>query len=416
MNPRIAANQQRHFLAFLTALRPHVSRDPSLPRRIKEIFARERAIGSRDRRLYRELLFTALRYWPWIEPLLDASPEDAARLTAWLAVDLKESHAFRAALCADWPPSPATLAAKAEVLRSRSARFQVQPPAPSFQPLSLLPSWFSDHCPAAFESPNLDALLTRARLWIRLQTGQPAIVFEEFKARGWTWQAVTGVPEALSLSANADVGGTDAYRRGLVEIQDLGSQLILLHAPLPPGSYWLDACAGAGGKTLQLARLLGDSGRVDAADIRPEALDELRERGRRARLTNIHLPARPGEAYDGVLVDAPCSGSGTWRRAPHLKWITTPESIVRHAALQLRLVQENAARVRPGGLLVYATCSLSRHENHDVVAAFLASSPYFTAEAPARDWGGVRDPLGTTLFPATLDTDGFYVALLRRAG
>ncbi|HYC72216.1 MAG TPA: RsmB/NOP family class I SAM-dependent RNA methyltransferase [Opitutaceae bacterium] len=409
MNPRIVANQQRHFVGFLAALRPHVRRDTALPRRIKEMLAGQRALGSRDRRLYRELIFTALRYWTWVEPRLDTAPDTAAKLVAWLAADLKDTHDFRAALCADWPAVPPGVAARAELLRGLVGPADLDPSA-------LLPAFFRSHCPAAFEAPNLDALLTRAPLWTRLQVEDRSLVLDEFRSRGWTWQEVPGVPDALRLTPNADVGGTDAYRRGFVEIQDLGSQLILSHPPIRPGEHWLDACAGAGGKTLQLARRVGEAGRVDATDIRPEALEELRERGRRARLANVHVVAQPREAYDGVLVDAPCSGSGTWRRAPHLKWTSTTEGIERHAALQAQLLRENAGRVRPGGLLVYATCSLSSRENQEVVAAFLAATGDFSAEPPARDWGGARDAVGTTLLPATRDTDGFYVAVLRRRG
>src|SRR5690606_30520565 len=136
------------------------------------------------------------------------------------------------------------------------------------------------------------------------------------------------LPTALEVLAEADLTQTDAYARGLIEIQDLGSQLILAHLPVPPVGRWLDACARAGGNTLQLARLLGDAGRVDAHDIRAAALDELGARAARARIANIRiLSAPPSEHYDGVLVDAPCSGSGTWRRAPHLKWCTTPQTI-----------------------------------------------------------------------------------------
>jgi 16S rRNA (cytosine967-C5)-methyltransferase len=115
-----------------------------------------------------------------------------------------------------------------------------------------------------------------------------------------------------------------------------------------------------------------------------------------------------------VLVDAPCSGSGTWRRLPHLKWQTTPESVAEFALDQLSILSAHAAHVRPGGVLVYATCSLSTRENHDVVAAFLKAHPDFQAMPPAHDCGAVFDGLGSTLLPATHDTDGFYTAVLDR--
>jgi 16S rRNA (cytosine967-C5)-methyltransferase len=118
MNPNIAANQQRLSLDFVAQLRPHVRKDSSLPRRIKELMARHRAIGSRDRKLYRELVYTWLRYLPWIDPLLDTDPATAAKITAWLAPELKPTSLYRAAHTSDWPAVPPTLAEKAAVLLS----------------------------------------------------------------------------------------------------------------------------------------------------------------------------------------------------------------------------------------------------------------------------------------------------------
>jgi len=413
MNPNIAANQQRLFLAFLGELRPHLRNDGSLPRRIKEIFARHRAIGSRDRKLYRELVYTALRFLPWVEPFLDSSPDIGAKITAWLAPELKPTSHYRTAHCGDWPPVPDTLAEKAAVLATLLANL---PPPTSHlppSPAALLPTWFREHCPAAFEFPHLDAINRRANVWVRLQCNDRNLVLDEFRAQGWSFAVPEEFPDALCLPPNAEVAASDAYRRGFVEIQDLGSQLVLAH--VAPTGRWLDACAGAGGKTLQLARLVGPSGHVDATDIRPEILEELRDRAKRARLENIAIVREPKGEYDGVLVDAPCSGSGTWRRQPHLKWYVKPATIAEFAKTQLEILTANAPRVKAGGLLAYATCSLSHHENHDVVAAFLKAHPQFKAEAPAKNHGGEFDGLGTTLLPGVHDTDGFYVATLRRA-
>lgn len=407
MNPRIAANQQRTFLALLAQVLPQVERDSALPRRIKELLGRNRALGSRDRRLYRELIYTALRYLPWVQPVLAADEERAAQLIAWLAPEMKDTAAYQAALLETWPPVPSRLNEKADALR---ARF----PQQSFEVGALLPAWFREHCPAAFEPPHLDALLARAPLWVRLQANDRALVLDEFQRRGWPARAFAELPDAFALPPNAEVAGSDAYRRGFVEIQDLGSQLVLAHTPVEPGQVWLDACAGAGGKTLQLARAVGDAGRVDASDIRPAMLEELRERATRARLENCRITPTTSGEYDGVLVDAPCSGSGTWRRLPHMKWHTKPAMIPQFAATQLEILSANAARVKRGGLLVYATCSLSRCENGAVAERFGAGHGAFRPEKPARDFGGVFDGFGTTLLPGTHDSDGFYVALFRR--
>jgi len=407
MNPNIAANQQRLFLAFLGELRPHLRKDSSLPRRIKEIFARNRAIGSRDRKLYRELVYTALRFLPWIEPLLDKSPETAAKITAWLAPELKPTSQYRAAHCGDWPPVPESLAQKAAFLGS-------QVPDLHFQVSDLLPSWFREHCPAAFEPPHLDAINSRANVWVRIQCNDRNLVLDEFRGQNWAFTVPGDFPDALCLPPNAEVANSDAYRRGFVEIQDLGSQMVLALAPIAPGGRWFDACAGAGGKTLQLARLIGPTGHVDATDIRVEILDELDDRAKRARLTNISIVRQAAGPYDGVLVDAPCSGSGTWRRQPHLKWYVKPETIAAFTRTQLEILAANAPRVKPGGLLIYATCSLSHHENRDVVAAFLSAHADYKAEVPAKDYGATFDGLGASLLPGTHNTDGFYVALLRK--
>ena len=385
----VTGSQQRTFLRLLGELRPHWWKDRAMPLRVENVLRANRSIGSRDRRLYRELVYTTLRYLPWIEPALEREPDRAAKIAAWLAAESKATAAFRAALCGDWPARPAALAEQAKFLEADSA--------------ALLPGWFREHCPQLFEPVELETQLRRAPLWLRVNPAGAAAVEQEFAALGWRFARSEALSTALRLFGEPDVTKTEAFARGRIEVQDLGSQLVLAGAGIAPGGRWLDACAGAGGKTLQLARF---AAHVDAHDIRPAALEELATRTARAGLTNVRILAEPPtEDYDGVLVDAPCSGSGTWRRAPHLKWTTTPETIAESAARQLKILTRLSARARPGGRLLFATCSLSHHENEDVVARFLAAQPEFTADTahPAR-----------TIFPAQHDSDGFFVASLRR--
>jgi len=398
-------SQQKVFLRLLSVLRPHWHTDPSLPLRIQQEFAANRSFGSRDRKLYRELIYTTLRYLPWIEPLLDPDPTRASTIVAWLAADLPATKAYRAGTCGDWPRCPTSIA-------SRAAHLHL---APSL----LLPAWLARHCPAAGVAPDLDALHARAAVWLRLQTPDPAPVLAEFASLGWTTRPAAVLPGALELLSDADITKTNSFLSGLVEVQDLGSQLILASAAISPGGRWLDACAGAGGKALQLAAILGPNGHIDAYDIRASALKELQIRAARARLNHIAiLPAAPTALYDGVLVDAPCSGTGTWRRSPHLKWTTTPAQVTAAAEQQLALLTHYAALVRPGGQLIYATCSLSHFENEDVIRAFLTANSSFAPELPTPDraFGFTADAAtgGLTLLPARHNTDGFFVATLRR--
>lgn len=387
----IAENQARTFLRLVAQLRPHWRHDTALPARIQSLLAADRRLGSRDRRLYRELLYTTLRHLPWIEPHLADAPAEAVRWVAWLAAETPATRAFCAVHAVGSPPA----GDRAE----------------------LLPAWFRAHCPALFEGVELEAQLRRAPLWLRLQTDEPGVasVLAELTARGWQWRRSTAVPDAVEVLSEADVTGTEAWRQGRCEVQDLGSQMILASIGIEPGGNWLDACAGAGGKALQLARLLGPGARVAAHDPRTAALAELQRRALRAGQRIELLPEiSPDARYDGVLVDAPCSGSGTWRRAPHLKWTTSETTVLRGAEKQLALLQRFSRNVGPHGRLVYATCSLSRRENEDVVRAFLSSTPDFARVPFTRTFGFEPGGQGLTVLPSRHDTDGFFVASLRR--
>ena len=396
----VVRSQQQVYLRLLRALQPHWRRDLTLPRRIQQLLAGERAFGSRDRRLYRELIYTTLRYLPWIEPWLDREPERAVKITAWLAAETRDTQAYRAELSGDWPVV-ATLAERAKFLEAG--------------PAALLPVWFRGECPEVFAPAELVAQLARAPLWLRLQTDDTAGVAADFSVNGWKAQPSALLKSAWLVLVEADVTKSSSYTHGRIEIQDIGSQLVLETIGLEPGGRWLDACAGAGGKSLQLAQLLGPNGKVYAHDIRPAALEELKLRADRAQIGNLRTITRvEANDYDGVLVDAPCSGSGTWRRSPHLKWVTTPALVAERVALQQTLLAQYAAHVRPGGRLVYATCSLSHRENEDVVQGFLTSHSGFEAVPFAQTFGFTPGAMGLTILPARHDTDGFYVASLRR--
>jgi 16S rRNA (cytosine967-C5)-methyltransferase len=279
-------------------------------------------------------------------------------------------------------------------------------------PLALMPEWFADECETGLPvADTAAALLARAPLWVRLQTDSPAKVLAEWRSLGWSAEAHPSLAHAFKLPPETKVTACPLYQAGHYEVQDAGSQRILadlLAAHPSPGPRWFDACAGAGGKTLQLARLLGPSARIDAADPRAAALAELRARATRAGLApRIRALASPSDAardYDGVLVDAPCTGSGTWRRAPHLMACATRADLNAAAELQSAILADASSRVRPGGLLVYATCSIARTENRLVAEAFLAAHGQdFQPASPTRP-----------IAPGVEDNDGFYVATFRR--
>jgi 16S rRNA (cytosine967-C5)-methyltransferase len=212
----------------------------------------------------------------------------------------------------------------------------------------------------------------------------------------------------LEVVGRANLLGNPAWREGLFEVQDLASQRVAA-LTAPQGLRVLDLCAGAGGKALAMAAL---GGRVVATDIRSRALDELRNRATRARARiEVRVLDRPadeileGRTFDRVLVDAPCTGTGVWRRHPEFRWRLGPDSLAELSDLQHTLIRTGADRVAPSGWLVYATCSALRSENEAVVERFLAEVP---------GWRRLREDFRTA--PHLDGTDGMYAAILTRDG
>ena len=239
----------------------------------------------------------------------------------------------------------------------------------------------------------------------------------------------TLAPAGLILETRVNAFGLSAFRDGLFEIMDEGSQLVAELVAPPPGGRVADACAGAGGKTLAIAAAMGGKGRLLALDVDGRKLEELRRRARRAGLSNVtaraitdeaRLPdeARVG-AWDRVLIDAPCSGIGTLRRNPEARWRQTPQAIAGFPARQLALLVTYAPLCAVGGRLIYATCTILEQENEKVVERFLSERPDFVRVPVKEIWGRelgekVGDGLTLRLMPQTHDTDGFYAAVLRR--
>ncbi|SMH59941.1 RsmB/NOP family class I SAM-dependent RNA methyltransferase [Azospirillum agricola] len=237
-------------------------------------------------------------------------------------------------------------------------------------------------------------------------------------------------PWGLRVKGRPQLAGVGAFKDGLVEIQDEGSQLVALAVAPRPGHQVVDFCAGAGGKTLAIAAYMKNKGRVVACDVLEKRLKRATERFRRAGLHNIEAHPLTSERdpwvkrhkrkFDRVLVDAPCSGTGTWRRNPDARWRQLGPGLEQLLPLQANILDSAARLVKPGGRLIYATCSMLHDENEGQVEAFLQSHPDFTVKPIAEVWA--EEEAGTPpvegpflrLTPARHDTDGFFAAVLDR--
>lgn len=286
----------------------------------------------------------------------------------------------------------------------------------------IAPNWLVKVLAASgIAGDEAKAMLDRAPLDLRVNTLKADRDTIELPASGEALVA----PQALRFPSGTQADQWPAYREGLVEVQDHGSQWACRAVGAHPGETVIDLCAGAGGKTLALAAAMDNRGTLVAADTDKRRLGNLPPRAERAGAGMIEtLLLDPGKEMDAliefagkadaVLVDAPCSGTGTWRRNPEARWRLDPAQVERYAAMQARLLDIAAGLVRPGGRLIYVTCSLLDAEGKDRIAAFLAARPKWRA-VPLDFPLGRPHGDGTRLTPYHDGTDGFFIARLELA-
>jgi 16S rRNA (cytosine967-C5)-methyltransferase len=363
----------------------------SADRIVAEWFRTRRFAGSGDRRAVRELVYGAIR----------ACGEVPVSGRAAMLLLAKHDPAL-AALFDGTAHAPAPIGSGERVANP-----------------GIAPAWLVEQLASSgIEGDEAAALLGRAPLDIRINRLKVA---PDLPLQGERTQA----PDALRFPPGTPIDQWDAHKYGAIEIQDSGSQLACLAVAARPGETVVDLCAGAGGKTLALAAMMDNRGTLIACDTDRGRLSRLAPRAARAGASIIAQrlldPGQEAAALadlaaqaDAVLVDAPCSGSGTWRRNPEARWRLSPRELERLAALQARLLDLAAALVKPGGRLVFVTCSLLDAEGADQVAQFLARHRGWRADLPAIGAGRPRGA-GLQLTPGHDETDGFFIARLELA-
>ena len=296
------------------------------------------------------------------------------------------------------------------------------------------PEKFSDADMLARAVPDwLAAEMDITAAWVRSLQAEPKLWLRAQHARGKAISAQLGgcrafgdglLADILEYVGDADLFRTTEFQAGEFEIQDISSQAVgLICAPLP-GQTWWDVCAGEGGKTLHLSALMQNRGLIWASDRAAWRLQKLRRRTARARVFNYRAAGWNGGAklptktkFDGVLVDAPCSGIGTWQRNPHARWTTSAQDLKELGALQKQLLCHASAAVKPGGKLIYAVCTLVRSETTEVVETFEAQDSDF-ARLAVRNPLEVKSPASAPLYfwPQQYGGNGMFVTVWTRTG
>ncbi len=375
--------------------------------------------GSRDRRFFSALVFSWFRWRGWL------TPASAARCAMACLLDVLEPHPTVTFLAEQSEINPQPAGALSMEEKARQAGRWLGTPPPSVE--KLVPGWLPAqlYVPADLEAVHhgrqcIQAFQRRPPTWIRTELNARARVTAMLAQ-----QAIPACPHPRLAGAISLQGAPDLERLaagGSFEIQDLASQCVGWICAPGRGENWWDVCAGAGGKCLHLADLMEQQGAILATDVRPGRLDALRQRAR-GRLRSMITcrtwdgtrASAPSQLFDGVLIDAPCSGIGTWARNPDARWRTAADDSPRRQAVQQQLLLASADQVRPGGYLVYAVCTLTTAETQTAIAGFLDARPDFQLEPTLHPLSGRPTPGLIWIWPWEADSNGMFIARMKRA-
>ncbi|HXA23995.1 MAG TPA: RsmB/NOP family class I SAM-dependent RNA methyltransferase [Acetobacteraceae bacterium] len=392
-----------------------------------DYFRARRFIGSSDRRAISDRVWRVFRTHRRLVWWLADKPTPRLLVAASLLLDgsglVDVESTFTGGRFAPAPLAPSEQLALRR-LQGRTLDHASMPEAVRLE----MPDWLLPLLSSRFDAAELTTLLEPAPLDLRVnllkttrEEAAAALATEGLEATPTPFS-----PWGLRIEGRRQVTTGPAFRAGLIEIQDEGSQLVAALTGARPGLRVADLCAGAGGKTLALAMMMQNRGQLVACDVSAARLDAAVRRLRRAGVHNVerHLieagdkwAKRRAGSFDRVLVDAPCTGTGTWRRNPDARLRLTEADLAELVPKQAAIMDQAATLVRTGGRLVYATCSLLSEENEDQVIAFLTRHPGFALVPLARAWQGGAPPNPgdfLSLTPARHGTDGFFAAVLER--
>lgn len=402
-------------------------------------FKAHRYIGSKDRGAISELVYWTLRNKAIVEWWLAKSefPYLAGRSYIFAAMLLRgevDAHTL-SSITKDSKYSPLPLSDAEKKLGEKLAgRSLTHPQMPLHVKLNY-PEWLHERieeCFGDYIEEELEALSEQAPTDLRVNTLKATReqLLAALRREGFAAEPTPTSPVGVRLTKRAPIFTAECFKKGWFEVQDEGSQMVALLTDARPGDKVIDFCAGAGGKTLAVAAQMENKGRLLAWDVSKKRLDQISQRLRRAGVDNVqtHVLETESDAFvkrhklsaDRVLVDAPCSGTGTWRRNPDLKWRFTQQDLDEILAVQERILDSAARLVKPGGRLIYATCSFLKSENDQQITKFLTKRSDFRVVCAQKVWDkalpesepGKVSYLWVT--PHQDGVDGFFAAVLER--
>ena len=419
---------------------------------ISDFFRNNKQYGARDRRLMLDLSFAVFRWWGWLKKMLPEkvcrqfddfeSEIDAIKISnKYLSMLLLEAcvldglRTVPKEMLSFWAKD-AEIKLSSKLFVDESSDDIIKSGITAFTDLNQTghkkePSIYElvPECALGLFAPDVDSekliafFQKRPPMWLRAQTENIFELLKKLKKLDMDAHLSDIVKGAIHINnPRTNLYTLEEFCKGLFEVQDLGSQAIGLICNPSPGERWWDSCAGAGGKSLQLSFLMRGKGSITASDIREYKLDDLKRRARRAAISNIRCTAWNGKSlklkkqnkFDGVLVDAPCSCSGTWRRNPDAKWNFTVNDVKEISKIQTKVLQNAATGVKPNGVLVYATCSIFHEENQNIVDKFLKNNQNFELEPFVNPLTGKKTNGTVQIYPWDGNCDATFIARFRK--
>lgn len=354
--------------------------------------------GSRDRRFFAESVYEIVRW----KRLLEYLSDDTSEWGLWSTLWLRQGNELP-----DWSEIPKLQKQKIREREKNISEVAIRESIPDWMN-TLGEKEFKDRWPRLIHALNQpsDVFLRVNTLKATRSQVQESLLKDNVEAQ---WVNAS-LPDCLQLKERKNVFITKAFKDGFFEVQDAGSQMIAPLLNVQPGDRIIDACAGAGGKSLHMAALMKNKGKIIAMDIHEWKLKELKQRARRDGVDIIETKVidstktikRLYDSADKVLLDVPCSGMGVLRRNPDTKWKLSMEEILRLTCLQEQILKDYSLMVKSRGFLVYSTCSILSIENQNQVQKFLSQTP---------QWKLIKE---MHIYPDSEGFDGFYAALLQR--
>lgn len=399
-------------MAVVEQVREQVAGGRPADAALQAIFRKHREYGSRDRKLYANMVFSCFRWLGWLKGLAPVQVCAMAQMleageTSELLTALAEAAGFQAV-----PMAPLSLEQKArETGQMLGRELSVE---------ALLPAGVLEHIPVpeGRRISFIGSMQTRPPVWLRFADADTA---DRFSTGGAVIHPRLSEAAALPENFNRELLNTPEGRKA--EVQDLSSQCVGLIAGPKRGERWWDVCAGAGGKALHLAALTEGQADILASDLRETSLNRLAGRAERTGMRGLRTAVMDGRKdtpglgeFEGVIVDAPCSGIGTWARNPDARWRFAPDMISRSAGVQKQILRNAARHLRPGGVLVYAVCTCTREETETVTSDFLSEFSGFKPASFTHPLTGTLCPGACMIWPEAGPCNGMFIAKFQKLG